>query len=176
MKTLETRARIIQAAIELLRVSNPLGVRPVDLSLYTGVSPSLINYHFPDPATIISTAAAAALLKQARLERSWLDDLTKDASSAIESWLEIRRTWAKANPGIVAVLVSPNVFKLNELPEWVEAERLVRDGLAVHISVRQQGSAQDARKMSEFLLRLAFIAPGEIKPEIKENRLQLVLE
>jgi len=152
----------------LLRVSNPLAIRPVDLSLYTGVSPSLISYHFPDPETIISYAAASALLKQARLERSELDDLTQDASTAIERWLELRRTWVKANPNIVAVLASPIVFHLTHLPEWAEADQLVRDGLAVHISVVQNGD--------QSLSASGNIASGYRSLELNENYSRMKLQ
>ena len=158
-----TRTRILDGAIAILRNGSPLDVRPFNISATTGVSASLINYHFPDPDTIVPQAAIAHLREFTHLERNLLEDDSREPSNILLEWLRHRAAWTRKCPGVTAVLIAPHVFGLERYEEWHQLNRSLVDGLTPHLLAIRRGSLEDAKKNARMLHKIGFLPLREVE-------------
>ena len=158
-----TRKRILEGAIELLRKDGPLEVRPFTLAATTGVSASLIAYHFPIPEHIIAQAAITHLKALEPLERSLLDDSEIHPATVMERWLRHRLAWCRGNPGVTAVLASPRPFGLERFEEWHAVTRSIIDGLIPHVITQSSTSmsTDQARSLAHIIHRVGLMHTRE---------------
>jgi AcrR family transcriptional regulator len=158
-----TRKRILEGAIELLRKDGPLEVRPFALAATTGVSASLIAYHFPVPEDIIAQAAITHLKALEPMERSVLDKPEIHPATALEGWLRFRLEWGRRNPGVTAVLASPHAFGLERFEEWHAVTRSIIDGLIPHVITHNSTSisTDQAREIARLIHKIGLIATRE---------------
>jgi hypothetical protein len=158
-----TRTRILDGAIAILRNGNPSDVRPFTISATTGVSASLINYHFPDPDTIAPQAAIAHLREYTSLERNLLGDDSRESLPLLQEWIRHRAEWTRKCPGITAVLVAPHVYGLERYEEWHQLNRSLIDGLTPHILAIRKASLEDAKKHARILNKIGFLPLREVE-------------
>jgi AcrR family transcriptional regulator len=156
-----TRKRILEGAIELLRKDGPLEVRPFALAAATGVSASLIAYHFPVPEDIIAQAAITQMKALEPKERSVLDDSDFHPTTALERWLRYRLAWSRRNPGVTAVLASPHAFGLERFEEWHAVTRSIIDGLIPHVITHNSTSVNQAREIACVIHKIGLVATRE---------------
>jgi AcrR family transcriptional regulator len=158
-----TRKRILEGAIELLRKDGPLEVRPFALAATTGVSASLIAYHFPVPEDIIAQAAITHLKALEPMERSVLDDSESHPTTPLEGWLHYRLAWSRRNPGVAAVLASPHAFGLERFEEWHAVTRSIIDGLIPHVITHNSTSisTNQAREIARLIHKIGLIDTRE---------------
>lgn len=158
-----TRTRILDGAIAVLRNGNPLGVRPFAIAATTGVSASLINYHFPDPDTIAPQAAIAHLREYTSLERSLLGDDSRESLPLLQEWLRHRTEWTRKCPGITAMLIAPHVYGLERYGEWHQLTQSLIDGLTPHVLAIRKASLEDAKIHARILNKIGFLPLREIE-------------
>lgn len=158
-----TRERILKGAIELLRKDGPLDIRPFVLAATTGVSASLIAYHFPVPEHIVAQAAITHLKAIEPVERSLLDDPENPPATIMERWLRHRLAWGRRNPGVIAVLASPHAFGLERFEEWHAVTRSITDGLIPHVITQSMTSisTDQAREIARSVHRLGLMHTRE---------------
>ena len=127
-----TKEIILSAARELLRTNSPVDVRPSTIAITTGVSQSLVHYHYPDIRDLLCLAAVGAYVLNVEASRSLLgsDDPTQ---RILKQWLDLQRAWVQTNRGAAAILLAPTTYGLVRHESWRQAERLMVDGLVPHV-------------------------------------------
>ena len=171
-----TRARILEGAIELLRKDGPLNVRPFALAATTGISASLIAYHFPVPEQIIAQAAITHLKALAQLERSLLDDPDIHSFLVLERWFRNRIVWSRSNKGVAAVLASPHAFELERFEEWHAVTRSVIDGLTPHVISQSSTSTDQARELARIIHKFGLMHIREQEEKAAQLALREILK
>ena len=134
MNIKSTRTRILDAAAKALQqASDPFSVRPSTVSAISGISQSLIYYHFPETWLLTAHAAVRLLQSQVQLEVSANERFVGDSVAALHSWSALRLEWVGRNQSTCCILAFPKLFQLDQISEWRSTRDISRDLLAPHL-------------------------------------------
>lgn len=101
-----TRERLIATTADHLAVSGPRGVELRAVCQELGVSPSLVNYHFANPAELIYDAALYGYRSHVLAQREALER-AKTGRKAVEQWVLTTIAWKRDRTGLAAVIDYP---------------------------------------------------------------------
>lgn len=172
MSKIKSVTLILAATAELLNKEGPLEVRPSVIAAMSGVSQSLIHYHFPETTYLI--AAAVINLYEAHVAES-REVLAKDGSRELvhREWYLLQKQWAIRNPGAAAVILGSTAFKLVRNEKWKTLERIMIDGLVPNIMNRNTDlsitEATTAARIEMILSLLPVVTDVKIFQAYSEN-------
>lgn len=101
-----TREQLIATTARHLAVSGPRGVEFRAVCQEIGVSPSLVNYHFENPAELIYHAALYGYRAHVLKQRDELEK-SKTGAKAVERWVLTTIEWKRESTGLAAVIDYP---------------------------------------------------------------------
>lgn len=149
MNIKSTRTRILEAAAEALQqASDPFSVRPSAVSAISGISQSLIHYHFPETWLLTTNAAVRLLQDQVKLEESAIGQFVDDSAAALHAWSGLRLEWAERNQSACCILAFPRLFLLDKNSSWLSARDACRDLLAPHLLSQRRLTIKEAQELA----------------------------
>lgn len=155
-----TRTRILDAAAKALQqASDPISVRPSTVSTISGISQSLIYYHFPETWLLTAHAAVRLLQSQVQLEVSANGRFVTDSAAALRSWSTLRLSWAERNQSACCILAFPKLFQLDQISEWRSARDISRDLLAPHLMSQHGLTLEKAQDLATACDDLSILPP-----------------
>lgn len=101
-----TRELLIATTARHLAVSGPRGVEFRAVCQEIGVSPSLVNYHFENPAELIYHAALYGYRAHVLKQREGLEK-ARTGAQAVERWVLTTIEWKRDSTGLAAVIDYP---------------------------------------------------------------------
>lgn len=101
-----TRERLIATTAEHLAAYGPRGVEFRAVCQEIGVSPSLVNYHFENPAELLYHAALYGYRTHVVQQRAALEK-AKTGEQAVERWVLNTIRWKRERTGLAAVIDYP---------------------------------------------------------------------
>ena len=125
---LETRARILEAAVRMLEENRGRGVRMGDIAKRAGVSRQAVYLHF-DSRTALLVASTKYLDEQLNLERRLAN--SRNASSGIERLAFFIEAWGNYLPeiyGVARALLSARETDEAAAAAWRDRMQAMRDG------------------------------------------------
>jgi len=155
-----TRTRILEAAAKALQqASDPFSVRQSTVSAISGISQSLIYYHFPETRLLTAHAAVWLLQSQVHLEVSANERLVNDSAASLHSWSSLRLSWAERNQSACCILAFPKLFQLDQISDWRSARDDSRDLLAPHLMSQHELTLGEAQELATAYDDLSILPP-----------------